>query len=274
VAVSTDETPLVIWGSGTAPPKAHLRQDVVLRAAAPWSRSVMALLKHLEAVGFEGAPRPVGDGFDADGREAITYIPGSTPHPGAWDDHAISAVGALLRRLHDATESFQPPADASWQPSFARLLPGHHLVFGHGDTGPWNVVAQGGIPVAFIDWEFAGPVDALWELAETAWLNAQLHDDDIAERASLPSAVRRSQQVRLLLDAYGLPAAERVGFVDRMIEFAVHSARAEAVRYGVTPDTAAAVDPSGYPVLWAITWRARSASWMLRHRRILERALV
>jgi hypothetical protein len=200
--VNIDETPLVIWGGGTASPKAHLRQDVVLRAAAPWSRSVITLLK-LEAVGFEGAPRPVGDGFDADGREAITYIPGSTPHPRAWDDHAISAVGALLRRRHDATESFQPPADAIWQSSFARLLPGHHPVFGHGDTGPWNVVAQGGIPVAFIDWEFAGPVDALWELAETAWLNAQLHDDDIAERAGLPSAARRSQQVRLLLDAYG-----------------------------------------------------------------------
>ncbi len=234
----------------------------------------MALLKHLEAVSFEGAPRPVGDGFDADGREAVTFIPGTSPHPGAWDDQAVSAIGALLRRLHEATESFQPPADASWQPSLARLLPGDHPVIGHGDLGPWNVVAQDGIPVAFIDWEFAGPVDALWELAEAAWLNAQLHDDDIAERAGLPSAALRARQVRLLLDAYGLPAAERAGFVDRMIELAVHRAWSEAVRYGVTPDTVAAVDPSGYPVLWAITWRTRSASWMLRNRPTLERALT
>ena len=233
----------------------------------------MALLKHLEAVGFEGAPRPVGDGFDADGREAITYIPGTTPHPRAWDDDAIEAIGGLLRQLHDATESFQAPADANWQPSVARLLPGDRPVIGHGDLGPWNVVAQEGIPAAFIDWEFAGPVDALWELAEAAWLNAQLHDDDIAELAGLPSAARRARQVRLLLDAYRLPAAQREGFVDRMIEFAVHSARSEAVQYGVTPDTATAIGPSGYPVLWAITWRTRSASWMLRHRQILERAL-
>ena len=69
---------------------------------------------------------------------------------------------------------------------------------GHGDPGPWNVVAQDSIPVAFIDWEFAGPVDALWELAEAAWQNAQLHDDDVAERFGLPSAALRSQQVRLL----------------------------------------------------------------------------
>src|SRR5215469_13334515 len=121
VAVSTDETPLAIWGNGAAASKARRRRDVVLHTAGPWSRSVIALLKHLEAVGFEGAPRPVGDGFDADGREAITYIPGTTPHPRAWDDHAIGALGTLVRRLHDATASFQPPADASWQPSFARL---------------------------------------------------------------------------------------------------------------------------------------------------------
>jgi Ser/Thr protein kinase RdoA (MazF antagonist) len=274
VVVSTDETPLAVWGSGAAASKASRRQDVVLHAAGPWSRSVVALLKHLEAVGFEGAPRPVGDGFDADGREAITYIPGTTPHPRAWDDQAVSAIGTLLRQLHEATESFQPAADATWQPSFVRLLPGDHPVIGHGDLGPWNVVAQGGTPVAFIDWEFAGPVDARWELAEAAWLNAQLHDDDIAERAGLPSAAHRGRQVRLLLDAYGLPTAERAGFVDRMIELAVHSARSEAVQYGVTLDTTTAVDASGYPVLWAITWRTRSASWMLRNRQTLERALT
>ena len=147
-------------------------------------------------------------------------------------------------------------------------------MIGHGDTGPWNVVAQGGIPVALIDWEFAGPVDALWALAETAWLNAQLHDDDVAERFDLPSAERRAHQVRLLVDAYGLDVPERVGFVDRMVELAVHSARAEAVQYQVTPETTAAIAASGYPVMWAVTWRARSASWMLRHRELLERALA
>jgi hypothetical protein len=111
VVVSTDETPLAIWGSGAAGSKASRRQDVVLHTAGPWSRSVVALLKHLEAVGFEGAPRPVGDGFDADGREAITYIPGTTPHPRAWDDQAVSAIGTLLaypQRILDAAK----PADS------------------------------------------------------------------------------------------------------------------------------------------------------------------
>jgi len=54
-----------------------------------------------------------------------------------------------------------------------------------------------------------------------------------------------------------------------MVEVAVNAARAEAVVAGVTPDSADAIDSDGYPVLWAITWRARSAAWMMRHRRLL-----
>jgi hypothetical protein len=129
------------------------------------------------------------------------------------------------------------------------------------------------VPVAFVDWEFAGPVDALWDVAHTAWLNAQLHDDDVAERNGLGRPEDRARQLRLFLDGYGLPAAGRRGLVDKMIEFAVHSARHEAVLATVTPESAA-VDQSGYPVLWAVTWRARSASWMLRHRTLLEKAIT
>lgn len=48
------------------------------------------------------------------------------------------------------------------------------------------VAGTDSIPYALIDWEFAGPVDALVEVAHAAWLNAQLHDDDTAERCGLP----------------------------------------------------------------------------------------
>jgi hypothetical protein len=30
---------------------------------------------------------------------------------------------------------------------------------------------------------------------------------------------------------------------------------------------------SGFPFAWAITWRVRSASWMLTHRSVLQRAI-
>jgi hypothetical protein len=54
---------------------------------------------------------------------------------------------------------------------------------------------------------------------------------------------------------------------------AIHSARDEAVRGRVTPQSEA-VDESGYPILWAVTWRTRSAWWMLHHRSLLEQALT
>lgn len=112
-------------------------------------------------------------------------------------------------------------------------------VLGHCDTGPWNIIARDGSPVALIDFEFAGPVDAVWELAQAAWLNAQLHDD-VAEQCHLPDTAARSRQLRLILDGYGPPRRQRGDFVDKMIAFAVHDARAEAVRTGLTAETTSA----------------------------------
>lgn len=270
-----EESALSTWGSGQEASRARRRGDTVLRKSGPWSATVLALLRHFESIGFVGAPWPVGSGFAPDGRESLTFLPGSSAHPHAWpDDEAVVGVGRLLRAAHDAAASFVVPADAVWRPWFGRSLSGDSPVIGHCDLGPWNVVAQNGLPYALIDWEFAGPVDAVWELAQAAWLNAQLHDDDTAERFGLPSAVQRAAQVRLILDGYGLGAARRVGFVEKMIAFAVHDAKAEAVAFDVGPGSTAGVSSSGYPVLWAVTWRVRSASWMLQHQTLLEKAVL
>lgn len=247
---------------------------MVYRDPGPWSPAVLALLRHLEDAGFGGAPRVAGSGFAPDGREMVSYVDGSSPHPRAWADDAVGEVGALLAGLHAAGATFTPPPDAAWKPWFGRDLPGSRPVFGHCDAGPWNIVAREGRPVALIDFEFAGPVGAAWDLAQAAWLNAQLHDDDVAEQCALPAAAVRSRQLKAILDGYGLPRRDREGFVDKMITFAVHDARAEAVSAAVTPDTASAISPGGYPYAWAITWRVRSASWMLTNRSLLQRAIT
>ena len=250
------------------------RDGVVYRTAGSWSLAVIALLRHLESVGFAGAPRVVGTGFAPDGRETLTFVAGESPHPYAWTDAGAEGVGALLRELHESVATFVPPAAASWKPWFGRTLSGSRPVIGHCDLGPWNIMAIDGLPVGFIDWEYAGPVDAVWELAQVAWHNAQLYDDDIAERLSLPSRDARAEQLRLIVTSYGLEPDRRAGFVDKMVEFAVHSARQDAEDYGVGPDTTTAVGDYGYPVLWGITWRVRSASWMLRNRDLLNRVLL
>lgn len=264
---------LAVPGSGTQPSKASVRTGVVYRQAGPWSATVLNFLRHLEQAGFDGAPRVIGSGFAPDGREMVSYIDGSSPQPFAWPEEHVSEVGRLLRDLHAAAASFVPGPDAVWRPWFGRELPGQRPVFGHCDTGPWNVIAQGSRPIALIDFEYAGPVDAIWDLAQAAWLNAQLHDDDVAGRHGLPAAAARARQLRLILDGYGLPRRDREDFIDKMIAFAIHDARAEAVQAGITEETISAVTPDGYPAAWAVTWRARSASWMLTHRTLLQRGL-
>jgi hypothetical protein len=268
------ETVLTTYGSGGQVADAALSDGVVLKSAGPWAGGVIALLRHLECVGFEGAPRVVGDGYAPDGRLAVTYIPGQSPHPKAWSEEAAGQVGELLRRLHAATSDFTPPAHTVWQHVWLRDFDGHDRVIGHCDTGPWNIIATNGYPQAFIDWELAGPVDPLWELADTTWLNAQLHDDDIAELHGLPDAATRARHARAIIDGYGIARPDREDFCDRLLDAAVHSARAEVLLHGVTADSTTAVADDGYPILWGIAWRARSASWIARNRRLLHRALT
>jgi hypothetical protein len=248
-------------------------RDVVRRSPKPQSATVMALLDHLSQVGFDAAPRPVGSGFSPDGREQLAYIEGESPQPGPWSDDAAHKIGQILRALHKATATFSVPDDAVWVPWFARLMSTERIVIGHGDLGPWNILAVEDRPVAFIDWDNAGPVDARVELAHVAWLNAQLHDDDVGALNNLASPEDRVRQLGLIVDAYGLEGSERDGFVDVMIELALRSARQEAVDADVGPDSSSPGE-DGFPLLWAVTWRTRAAVWMLDHRSLLQRALT
>lgn len=244
------------------------RGDVVHRQTGAWASSVHALLHHLEQVGFEGAPRVVGSGFDAEGMETLSFIEGEGIHPAPWPEVAFPVLGEMLRKLHDVTASFVPPETAVWRDWFGRALGGANSVIGHCDLGPWNILMRDGVPFALIDWEDAGPVDPMVELAQLCWLNAQLCDDDVGAMVGLAAPEVRARQVRIMLDAYGLAREARKGFVDRMIEMAIADAANEVIEAKVTPQS------TDVTPLWAVTWRTRSAAWMFRHRMILENALA
>jgi Phosphotransferase enzyme family len=246
--------------------------DVVLRDPRPWSATVHALLRHLESVGFAAAPRVIEPGFDARGYETLTFIEGDVQSATLWSPDAAFAIGQLFRALHDATATWQPPHDAGWYAWFGRDLGGPRQVIGHCDPGPWNIVARHGMPIALIDWEWAGPVDPLIELAQVCWLNAGLHDDIVAEREGLPSLAERARRLRAIVDGYGLSATERRGLVSLIIEVAIHDTAAEADLAAVRPESTPADLDQRVP--WALAWRARAASWQLRHRAELEQALT
>lgn len=243
-----------------------LKDGIVYRKPAPWSESVISLLRHLEREGFAYSPRVVGTGFDDQGREMVRFIPGDFVHPGPWGEDAFPLIGQILRKLHEAAAGFVPPQGAQWRPWYGRGL-GVHSAYGHCDTGSWNIVAAGGMPIALIDWEEAGPVDPLVELAQACWLNAQLFDDDIGAREGLGSPEARGRHVRLLLDGYGLARTQRAGLVGMIRDFAILSADNEAVT-GRGPET------TDSELLGAVTWRARSAAWVVRNRAVLERAIL
>lgn len=268
-AMSTSEGELLAGGWQT---RVRRIGDRVHRSPGPWSTTVIALLNHLGEAGFPASPRPVGSGFDEDGNEVLDFIEGESPQPHAWTDAAAHRIGELLAALHRATAGFEPPASPRWRDWYGRSL-GDARIVGHGDLGPWNILARDGVPVGFIDWDYAGPVDPLYELAHVTWLNAQLHDDLLAEQLGLPDAAGRARQARSIVDGYGLARAERAGLVERMVEHAVHAGAHQALEHGVDHETTSGMAENGFPVLWGITWKVRSASWMLRNRNLLEAAL-
>ena len=90
--------------------RVHRVRDTVRRPLRPTSAATHALLRHLEEVGFDGAPRVLG--IDEAGREVLSYVPGeavTAPAPG-WGltDAALDSVGRLLRRFHDAVAGLRP----------------------------------------------------------------------------------------------------------------------------------------------------------------------
>src|SRR5918998_4552521 len=141
--------------------------DTVRRSTGPWTPAVHALLRYLEEVGFDGAPRVLG--IDERGREVLTYEPGEVPRhagPEIATDGVLVEVGRLLRRYHDAVSGFELPPGVAW---YHAGIPGPVTVVCHNDISPRNTVFRGGRPVAFLDWDLASPAHAARGPAQAAW---------------------------------------------------------------------------------------------------------
>lgn len=241
--------------------------QVVYRDVFPWTPSVHAVLRHLESKDFDASPR-VFEQNDHGKRDALSYIEGETANSEPWTDAQIESVATLLRRYHEAMSDFVVPEGAIWRKWFARDLAGPRPLIGHCDFAPWNIVTRKGVPCAVIDWETVGPVSALVEVAHACWLNVQLVDDDVAERAGLPSVDVRLKQLRLFADVYGVPKDERALLLDRMIKVAILDAADQAIDANIKFNT------TDITPLWGLAWRSRSAAWMVRHADKIQGCLI
>ena len=197
-----DMEPVRLPGGNVAP--VYRVGDTVRRSTGPWTPTVHALLSHLERVGFEPAPRVLG--IDGDGREILSYIEGFVPYAPEipaeiWSDAALAAAASLVRRYHDAVESFEPPADAQWR--FCPGAPTGSIVC-HNDLAPWNTVYRDGMPAAFIDWDFAAPAPRLWDIAYAACRFVPLYYDGVPGVGGEPDVNEYARRLRLFCDEYGL----------------------------------------------------------------------
>ena len=187
--------------------------DTVRRATGPWTPGVHALLRHLERSGFDGAPRVLG--IDDEGREILSYIEGFVPYaphvPGEiWSDDALASAAMILRSYHDAVRSFEAPADARWR--YCPGAPTSGDVVCHNDVAPWNTVYRDGVSVAFIDWDFAAPAPAIWDVAYAAWRFVPLYYDGIPGSDDEVDVKECARRLRLFCDVYALE--DRSGLLD------------------------------------------------------------
>ena len=126
--------------------------DTVRKVPTIGTAGGAALLDHLHAAGYEGAPRNLG--YDDQGRWMLEYLPGTVCSDGSQLSlEDLFRIGRLIRRLHDASSRFVPPPSASWN----AVMPadGDELIC-HNDLAPWNLV-RGATRWAFIDWDNAAP---------------------------------------------------------------------------------------------------------------------
>jgi aminoglycoside phosphotransferase (APT) family kinase protein len=187
------------------------RGGQLLRPKGPWSGAVHEYLRHLESAGFAGAPRVLG----TDGkREILTFIEGKVPVDPQWQpgrghrlpayarsEAALITAAELVRRLHEGARGYRP-ADTEYR--FWPRPPRAGEIVSHGDLGPWNTVYRDGVPVAFIDWDAAGPVDPVVDLAAAAWAFVPLAPPEHLREAGFDPVPDIGARLRLFVDAYGL----------------------------------------------------------------------
>jgi hypothetical protein len=210
----SEEIPLT---GGTLNPVVRVG-DTVRRPSGKWTPTIHALLRHVRGHGFDLAPDPLG--FDALGREILTYIPGTTvgwvlPWPQVIrSDDLLVQVGKATAQYHRAVADFRPVGIVPWQSGSAALKESEIVC--HHDLAPYNTVIADGRLLGIIDWDLAGPGGPRSDLAFVAWQWVPLHGPLVTRLFGWETPPSRARRLRLLLDAYGLE--DREGFIADVVD--------------------------------------------------------
>src|SRR3954451_9394594 len=239
--------------------------DTVRRPRTSASPAVHGLLRHLERVGFDGAPRLLGT--DDQGREILSFVDrvAATPPCPAWarSDAALASLADLLRHYHAAVQGFDPTPYHWGSRVPAAFRTG---LVSHNDPNLDNVVFRDGEAVSLIDFDLASPGSPLWDVALAARLWVPLRDPrDVGDER----AERVHERLRFFVDAYGLPEHDR-----RRVAAAVMQTHGWS--YDIVQAGASRGQP-GYVGYWTPRTRAhdqRGWRWLAENQRRLEATLA
>lgn len=240
--------------------------DTVRRPIHPWTPAVHALLRYLEAAGFPESPSVLG--FDDQGREVLTMIPGEVGNypltPAMTTEASLVACARMLRRYHDAALVQPGWGELPWR--YRDPDPARWEVVCHSDVAPYNIVYQEGLPVGLIDFDVAGPGSRMWDIAYAAYRLAPLSGDASCLAFGFSVPPDRTERLALFLDAYGLE--DRTGLLEVAIS------RIEGLRNDIL-ERAAAGDPGVRTHIEEdhVGSYNGDLAWIAEHRTELEAAL-
>lgn len=213
--------------------RVELTDETVTRPAGPMSKTVHSLLRHVREQGLDCVPEPLS--LD-EATETLRFIDGDSGGDGWQHQHGergLRSAARLLRRIHDASTTWQPPDDAVF---VGPIVPGGDGAYCHGDPGPWNFVWHGGEAVALIDWDYLHPAPGLDDVAYALLWFAPMRDDTACvEWHHFTEVPDRHRRIAAFLDAYGtLPSFDVVETVIQRRRATMELVQALAAR-GVEP---------------------------------------
>jgi len=179
--------------------------DTVRRPIRGHSDYSHALLRLLEARGFDGAPRFLG--IDDQDREILSFLPGEVPPDlRLFSDRQVERGAAVLRRYHDATAG-------------SDLCAGREVVC-HGDASPCNYVFVDDLPYALIDFDNARPGYRSHDVGYAAWLWLDIGNPRLDAR-------RQGKRLSRFVGSYG--SFDVSGALRSVLEAQTRSARDRSV---------------------------------------------
>ena len=168
------------------------------------AETIHRFLLHVRSQGVKAVPEPLGlDG----GTERLRLLEGDSAGDGWYHQHTdegLTSAARLLRRIHDASQSWRPPDDATWGTPAVDVASGEDLVFCHGDPGPWNFVWSNNSAIGLIDWDYLHPGPRIDDVAYALQWFVPLRCDEFAKDwHHFPEVPDRRHRIAVFLNAYG-----------------------------------------------------------------------